>query len=145
MKCNSRKCMFYQYDGCVRTNIIITDGLCRYYSTDDLMLSTVFHHPVVGNWDCVFDDGTFITGKGHLIDVVASSYKGSYVLVTPSNHTGVVPKRVKKSLDMNVYLRYIDAGINPMVLESYLLDYFEESMYSIRIDCSGQFVHIRSV
>jgi len=145
MKCNSKDCMYYVYDECIRTDIVISSGICKYYCTKDLTVADIMHYSAIGNWHLQFPSGSTIA-YGHVLDVCARHYMEDYVIVSPSDEV-VASKDVysPQVINMNIYLRFMDSRIQGMYMEDFLLTYLEDSVYHIdHIDCNGHYVHIKA-
>lgn len=145
MKCNSKECMYYVYDDCIRTDIVISSGICKYYQAKDLTVADIMHYSAIGNWHLQFPSGSTIA-YGHVLDVCAKHYMEDYVIVSPSDEV-VVSKDMysPQVIDMTLYLRFMDSRIQGMYMEDFLLTYLEGSVYHIdSIDCNGHYVHIKA-
>ena len=144
MKCNSKECMYYVYDDCIRTDVVISSGVCKYYCAKDLTVADIMHYSAIGNWHLQFPSGSTIA-YGHVLDVCARHME-DYIIVSPS--TEDVPSIDVYSpqvIDVNMYLRFMDSRIQGMYMEDFLLTYLEGSLYHIdRIDCNGHHVHIKA-
>ena len=136
--------MYYVYDDCIRTDIVISGGVCKYYCAKDLTVADIMHYSAVGNWHLQFPSGSTIE-YGHVLDVCARHME-DYIIVSPS--TEDVPSIDVYSpqvIDVNMYLRFMDSRIQGMYMEDFLLTYLEGSLYHIdRIDCNGHHVHIKA-
>lgn len=145
MKCNSKECMYYVYDECIRTDVVLSKGICAYYNTKDLTVADVMHYDAVGTWHLQFPTGATIE-HGHLLDVCAKHYLKDYIIVSPCEvYIPSVDAYSPQTIDINMYLRFMDSRIQGMYMEDFLLTYLEGSLYHIdHIDCNGHHVHIKA-
>lgn len=147
MKCDSKDCMYYVYDECIRTDITIKNGMCPYYKVKELTIADVFAYPVVHAWNIQYQSGESLNDHGHILDVCAKHYKDNYILITPSLYI-TLPKAIDKKLpeyiDMVLYLRFMDNHIYGLYMEDFILTYLENSSYTInKLDCHGHYVHVK--
>ena len=145
MKCNSKDCMYYVYDECIRTDIVISSGICKYYNAKDLTAADIMHYNVIGNWYLQFPKGSAVE-YGHVLDVCAKHYDKDYIIVSPSEQMVQAQDSYSPQvIDMTLYLRFMDSRIQGMYMEDFLLTYLEDSVYHIdRIDCNGHYIHVKA-
>lgn len=145
MKCNSKECMYWLYDDCIRTDIVISKGLCKYYNAKDLTVADIMHYNAIGSWHLQFPNGQAIA-YGHIIDVCALYYNEEYIIVSPSEKiVDMQDIYSPQVIDMTLYLRFMDSRIQGMYMEDFLHTYLEGSLYHIDlIDCNGHYVHVKA-